>query len=393
MTFTSFSASRRQFLRTAGLGLAGLPFLSCAASLPGSSADEQLLYVGTNVGAEAESLFLYRLNSVTGALTRVRGYRAGANPTYLTLDKKRRYLYAVNETTEYEGQPSGGVSAFALPRRPTEGDLTLLSRQASRGGSPCYISLDAPEKLALVANYVGGNVAALPVQTNGGLGPATLFDQHQGKGPHPNQTTPHAHCFLPDPTGRFAFSVDLGTDTVYGYSLADARQGQLRPTVAFRTKPGTGPRHLIFTPDGRRAYLISELNSTMTALDYNAAQGTFQEIEVVSTLPADFTGESYCADLHLSPDGRFLYGSNRGHNSIVVFAVNQGTGRLTLVQHTSVLGNWPRQFTLTPDGRMLLVANQRSNNIVSFRIDQSTGRLTPTGQSAEVPTPMCLVMR
>lgn len=393
MTTPYFSASRRRFLRTAGLGLTSLPLLSCAASLPGDAAAEQLLYVGTYAKPEEEGILLYRLNAATGALTRVRGYRAGENPSYLTLDKKRRYLYAVNETTEYEGAPGGSVSAFALPRRPTEGDLTLLSRQPSRGGAPCYISLDAPEKLALVANYVGGNVALLPTQPNGGLGPATLLDQHQGKGPHPNQTTPHAHCFLPDPAGRFAFSVDLGTDTVYGYSLADARKGQLRPTVAFRTRPGAGPRHLIFTPDGRRAYLISELNSTMTALAYDATQGTFQEIESVSTLPAGFTGESYCADVHLSPDGRFLYGSNRGHNSIVVFAVNQGSGRLTPVQHAPVLGNWPRNFTLTPDGRMLLVANQRSNNIVSFRVDKSTGRLTPTGQSAEVPAPVCLVMR
>jgi len=381
------AASRRHFLKTAGLSLAALPV---AASAYGALFQEKeyLVYVGTNVaGADQDTIFLYRLHPVTGQLTPVRGQRGGIQPTYLTLDQQRRFLYAVSETTEFRGAPSGGVSTFRID--PKTGDLTLLGQQASGGGAPCYLSLDHTGKAALVANYGGGNVSLLPIQPNGQLAAAAALDQHQGTGPHPNQTGPHAHCLLPAPDNRFAFAVDLGTDTVYCYELRSA-QGQLTRTAtpAFTTKPGAGPRHLTFHPNGRLAYLINELNSTLTALAYDTATGSLRELQTLSTLPAGFTQNNSCADVHVSPDGKFVYGSNRGHDSIVVFRIDAKTGQLTLVQHVSTQGKTPRNFSLDPAGRLLLVANQNSNTLVTYHVDRRTGQLTPTGHTATVPTPM-----
>lgn len=388
---TQVSSARRHFLKTTGLGLlVGLStLLGCSRTVPTTRVPDYLVYIGTNINSEAENtIFLYRLNPTTGALTQVSGLKGGASPTYLTLDAKRRHLYAVNETNEYQGAKSGAVSAFAVDQK--TGGLTRLSQQPSQGASPCYISLDRTEKAVLVANYVGGNVSVLPVEADGRVGTPTAMDQHQGSGPHKNQTGPHAHCFLTDPTNKYAFAVDLGTDKVYGYNLAPAT-GKLtsKPEPAFTAAPGAGPRHLTFHPDGRHAYLINELNSTVTALAYDAAQGSFRELQTVSTLPAGFEGPNSCADIHVSPDGKFLYASNRGHNSIAVFSIDSSSN-LTLVQHESTQGKTPRNFTLDPAGRLLLVGNQNSNNVVTYYIDQQTGKVRPTGQSIEIPSPMFL---
>lgn len=366
-------------------------FAACTRPAGPVAAPDYLVYVGTNVASEQEpTIFLYRLSAATGALTRVGAYPGGVKPSYLTVAAGRRFLYAVSETETFRGAPGGGVSAFAVDRR--TGGLTLLNQQPSTGASPCYISLDHTGKVAMVANYGGGNVSQLPVQADGQLAAPTATDQHRGSGPHPNQTAPHAHCLLPDPANRYAFAVDLGTDQVLGYRLDPAR-GQLTRLPgepAFTAKPGAGPRHLTFAPDGRRAYLINELNSTVTALAYDAAAGHFRELQTVSALPAGYAGTNSCADIHVAPNGRFLYASNRGHNSIAVFAIDATSGTLTLVQHESTQGQTPRNFTLDPAGRLLLVANQNSNNVVTFRVDQQIGRLMPTGQTAEVPSPMVL---
>jgi 6-phosphogluconolactonase len=237
---------------------------------------------------------------------------------------------------------------------------------------------------------VGGNVSLLPVAANGQLSAPTATDQHEGSGPHKNQNGPHAHCVVADPTNAYAFAVNLGTDGVYGYRL-NAAQGQLTrlPEPAFVAKPGAGPRHLTFHPNGKLAYLVNELNSSVTALAYDAAAGKFRELQTLTALPAGYEGPNSCADIHVSPDGRFLYASNRGHNSIAVFSID-ASGTLTPVQHVDTQGKTPRNFALDPSGRLLLVANQNSNNVVTYRIDQQTGQLTPTGQSAEVPSPMFL---
>ena len=351
---------------------------------------DYLIYVGTNgASAQENTIFLYRLSPATGALTRVGAYPGGSNPTYLAMPASRRVLYAVSETQAFRGAPGGGVSALAVD--PHTGALGLLNQQASAGAGPCYLSLDHSEKAALVANYGSGSVALLPIGANGQLAAPAATDQHQGAGPHKNQRGPHAHCFVPDPANAFAFAVDLGTDQVLGYRL-DAPRGQLTrlPAPAFVARPGAGPRHLVFHPNGRRAYLINELNSTITALAYDGKRGSFRELQTVSALPAGYAGANSCADIHVAPGGLFLYASNRGHNSIAVFAIDSGTGTLLPLQHVSTQGLTPRNFALDPSGRLLLVANQNSNTVVSFRVDPQTGQLTPTGHTAEVPTPMFL---
>lgn len=389
---TDFVPSRRIFVKTAVLGLAGIPTLlqACAAAKANKMPGAYFVYVGTYAKPDQDSIFGYRLNPATGELTRALAVKGGENPSFLTLDAKRKNLYTVNESSEFNGAKSGAVSAFAVNAR--TGNLTLLNQQSSEGSSPCYISLDKTEKVALVANYGGGNVVALPIQANGQVSKAVGHEQHQGSSVNKSrQQNPHAHCIVSDPASNFVFAVDLGLDQVLGYRL-DAKTAQLTRAAqpAFQTKPGAGPRHLTFHPNGRYAFLICELNSTMIALAYNASHGTFTEIQTISTLPADFTGESFCADVHVSADGKFLYGSNRGHNSIVVYQIGPASGHLTLVQHVSTQGDWPRNFAIDPSGSILLVANQKSDDIYTYRINHTTGQLTPTGFSTRVPSPACL---
>ncbi|MBD2767594.1 lactonase family protein [Hymenobacter sp. BT664] len=375
-----------------GLNLMAAALFGYARLTDGRESKGYLLYVGTNVAsAEDDSIFLYHLSPATGVLTRLGAQRGGAQPTYLTMDAGRQRLYAVSETETFRGEPGGSVSAFAVD--PRTGNLTLLNQQPSHGASPCCISLDRSGNVVLVANYLAGTVSLLPLAADGQLAPPTATSQHEGSGPHKNQNGPHAHCIVPDPANTFALAVDLGTDRVYAYRL-DAAQGQLlrQREPAFVARPGAGPRHLTFHPSGQMAYLINELNSTVTALAYEAAAGKFRELQTISTLPAHYPGpgENSGADVHVAPSGRFLYASNRGHNSIAVFAIDPHNGTLTPIQHVDTQGKTPRNFTLDPSGRLLLVANQHSNNVVAYHVDQQTGRLTPTGQAVEVPSPMFL---
>ena len=388
------TAHRRPFLPTSlpasGLALLALLAAGCTRLPGGHPTRPCLVYVGTNLGeGQASTIFLYRLAPATGVLTRLSALPGGPNPTYLTMSADCRRLYAVNETGTFRGASSGAVSAFAVDRH--SGDLRLLGQQPSGGAAPCYLSLDRRERAVLVANYVGGNVRLLPLAAHGALAAPTATHQHAGTGPHPNQTGPHAHCIIPDPANAFAFAVDLGTDQVVGYRLA-AAQGQLVPlaTPAFVARPGAGPRHLTFHPNGRLAYLINELNSTVTALAYDAATGHFRELQTLSALPAGYAGPNSCADIHVGRDGRFLYASNRGHNSIAVFAIDAAAGTLAPVQDVPTQGQTPRNFALDPSGHLLLVANQTSNSVVTFWVNPATGQLTPTGQTVEVPAPMFL---
>jgi 6-phosphogluconolactonase len=311
------------------------------------------------------------------------------NPSFLTVDHSKRFLYAVNEVGEFLEKPGGAVSAFAID--PVTRNLRLLNEQATQGADPCYLSVDSRKRTLLVANYTGGNVSVFPLRSDGTLGMVAEVKQHEGSGPKEQQKGPHAHCVIFDRSERYALAADLGIDKVMIYRV-DRITGKLTPAKQpfSELKPGAGPRHLSFHPTGKFLYVISELDSTMSAFQYNEREGTLTLIDTVSTLPSDFSGTSYCADVHVSPSGEFLYGSNRGHNSIVVFAIDPRTGKLTLVEHVSTEGNWPRNFTIDPSGRFLLVANQRSDNVVVFSIDPSTGRLKPTGVNEPIPSPVCL---
>ncbi len=378
--------SRRQLLKTGGIALLGATTLR-ANAWP-NQPRELTLYVGTYTSGKSEGIYGYRMDHATGALTRFNAFKS-VNPSFLAIDRSKRYLYAVNEVSEYAGKPSGGVSAFAIDS--ATGNLRLLNEQATQGADPCHLTIDRRKRTLLVANYTGGSVAVLPIRSDGTLAPSTDVEQHEGSSVKEQQKGPHAHCIILDRFERHALAADLGIDKVMIYRF-DAATGKLSPAAQpwAELKAGAGPRHLTLHPNGKYAYVINELDSTLTALKYNEASGTLSQIETLPTLPSDFSGASYCADVHVSPSGKFVYGSNRGHNSIVVFEIDPGTGKLKLVQHVSTEGKWPRNFTIDPTGRFLLVANQRTDNVVTFSIDSQTGRLTPTGHVEEIPAPVCL---
>jgi len=385
-------SDRRSFLKLLGsFGLA-FPILHTSAAAAKPHPKNQLLYVGTyTTGTASEGIYIYRLDTQAGKLTTEKIVGGLTDPSFLTVDNRLRYLYAVNETDEFNGMQSGAVSSFSIDQR--SGELTFLNRQPSMGGSPCYISVSRNDRFALVANYARGNIAVLPIGFDGRLGAAVDIRQHQGSGPvRARQASAHAHWIDLDTKGRVAAVCDLGADKVFLYRF-DNRSGRLTPNSAqlfFQSRPGAGPRHFIFHPKGRFAYLINELNATITALVYDDDHVTLTEIQSISTLPAGWTGENTCAELQLSPDGDFLYGSNRGHDSIVSYNVDRSNGRLSLIEHVSSGGKGPRNFVIDQTGKVLLVANQRSDNIVSFAIEPRTGRLHSTGNEYKLPAPVCL---
>lgn len=344
----------------------------------------RILYVGTYTSGGAEGIYTYRMDCRTAELTHLQTSAGIDEPSYLTFDQQGRYLYAVNELSEYQGQPSGAVSAFRID--PKTHKLKLLSQQPSRGGAPCYISLDPAGKHALVANYEGGNVTVLPVQPDGSLGEPSHTVEHGTQ-----DEEAHAHSILPDLNGTHILAADLGMDQLRIYTLDEATGTLLPHTPTFVTlEPGAGPRHIAFHPNGRFVYVINELNSTITAFTYDAQAGRLSVLQTVPALPDGFSGENACADLHLSPSGRYLYGSNRGHDSIVMYEIDAETGRLTYGFHEPTQGKAPRNFVIDPTGIFLLVANMDSDNLVTFRLEPETGRLVPTGQVLEVPSPVCL---
>jgi 6-phosphogluconolactonase len=332
------------------------------------------------------------MDKSTGALEFVSAAGGIENPAFLAIHPQQSYLYAVNEVGQFAGKPSGAVSAFSIDSE--TGELTLLNQQSSQGPGPCHLSVDHTGQFVLVANYSGGSVAVLPIDSEGKLGEATDFVQHEGSSVNPRrQEKPHAHSIMVDESNRYAFVPDLGMDKImiYRLNLAD---GKLEPNDEpwAKVKAGAGPRHFDFHPNGKYAYVINELDNTLIAFDYDATRGRLREIQTVSTLPEDFSGTSYCADMHVSPSGKFVYGSNRGHDSIAIFGIDEDTGKLTLVGYEPTQGKMPRNFGIDPTGALLLAANQNSDNVVVFRIDRQTGNLKSTGFMVEVPKPVCVKM-
>ena len=385
---------RRDFLRlAAGIGAFGLLHPAAFGQKKNDKMEDWLVYIGTYTSGKSrsEGIYVYKMNPSSGELKPYLTVAGVAEPSFLALDAKRKYLYAVNETVDYEGQPSGAVSAFAIDEK--TGNLRFLNRQPSRGGAPCHLSVSNDGRYVLVANYVGGNVAVLPVEKDGRLGAALDVEQHRGTGPNKErQEAAHAHSVILDRANRFAFVNDLGIDRLMIYRF-DAKTGKLEANDAqpfYQTKPGAGPRHFKFHPNGKLAFIINELDSTVTSLAYDDKRGALGEIQTVTTLPAGFAGANTTADVHVSPDGRYLYGSNRGHDSLAVFGIDEKSGKLAAVGHVSTEGKTPRNFALDPTGRFLLAANQNSDSIVVFRRDQATGQLQPTGFKAQAPAPVCL---
>ena len=379
--------SRRDFLAITALGLAGLG----ASRLADERTAEDPVYVGTYThDGRSKGIYLLKMTRGTGALRTVGLVAETVEPSFLTISPNGRFVYSVNETTEFEGKPSGAVSAFARDR--ATGNLTFLNRVPSGGGAPCYITLDRAGKFVLVANYVGGSVAVFPIRKDGGVGDATAFLQHVGHGADAErQSSPHAHCIMPDPANRYVLVADLGLDRVLVYRF-DARAGKLQTAPAERLAmaPGAGPRHLAFHPNGRIVYVVNELDSTVSTLRYHAATGALTMLQTIPALNEPTTGKNSAADVHVHPSGRFLYMSNRGPDSIAAFAIDGKTSTLRPLQLEPTGGHWPRNFAIDPSGRFLFVANQRSDTIDTHRIDTATGRLTPTGQRLELPSPVCI---
>jgi len=358
------------------VGLAAL--LNRAAGAP-----NVVVYFGSHASGPGIGFSLARFDPESGVLSPPQFIVAAREPAFFIISPDGSHLYTCNS-----GSP-GGLSAYAV--EPSTGHLRLLNRVLAGGGDTSFISLDRTGRFVLVANYDGGSVAAFALRPDGAIGDWTAFDQHAGQSVNPRrQTHAYAHAIVVDPTNRFVLVPDLGLDQLFIYRF-DESSGQLTPNdPAFVTiSPGSGPRHVRFHPNGRWVYLINEIASTIVALAWDSARGTLTPFQTISTLPSDFGGTSTGAELEIHPGGKFLYGSNRGHDSLAVFAIDQDTGRLTPVEQVSSGGKTPRNFAFDPTGRWIVVTNQDSSNAVVFRVDATTGHLTRTGDPVSVPSPFC----
>ena len=340
---------------------------------------ELKLFIGTYTRNGSEGIYMANFNADKGVLSDKKLVAKTSNPSFLAIDQDQKMVYAANEND------SGLVSSFRWNEEDQK--LDLINQQPSYGAYPCYIDVNKTGDKLAVANYGTGNVAFYQI-SNGKLEDSATIRQHTGKGPNPNrQKGPHAHFSKFRPELNMIYTVDLGIDEVIAYTVNSGNFGE--GFTALKLNGGDGPRHLAFHPEKNQAFVINELSSTIVSASINQETGEFEAIDRISTIPEDYEGENSCADIHISKDGKYLYGSNRGHNSIAIFAVADD-GKLEGLGTVSVKGDWPRNFTLSPDGNFLLVANQRSNNIVVFNVNQDTGMLTPNGNEISIDSPVCL---
>jgi 6-phosphogluconolactonase len=365
------------------LALAGL--ISAHAAV----AAKDRLYIGTYTNHGSQGIYVGEFDPGNGSLRAPELAAATANPSFLAVTPSRQFLYAVNETDHFDGQSTGGVSAFAIDS--ATGKLTLLNQVSSMAPGPAYVTLDRSGHYILVANYDQGSVAVFPIMSDGKIGDFTAFVRHMGSSVDPErQEGPHAHSIAMSPDNRFAIIADLGLDELLVYPF-DAARGTLGPARVIKTDPGVGPRHLTLADSGKFVYVINEMRSSLTVYSYHASDGAMTPVQSISTLPSSFHGKNTAAEVLLHPSGEFLYASNRGEdNSIAVFAVDRAKGTLTLVEYVATGGKTPRNFAIDPSGKWLLAANQDSNNIVTFRINVKSGRLTRTGHTVEVNSPTIL---
>jgi len=353
-----------------------------------SAPRELLVYIGTYTKTEEQGIHWLKLDMGTGKLTAVGKLSGQKNPSFLAIHPNKKFLYAVNEIGNYKGEKAGGVSAYSIDQK--TGALTFINQQSSKGGAPCHLVLDATGRNVLVANYTGGSVASLPVSRKGRLRQASSFIQHTGSSLlKPRQAAPHGHSINVSPGNKFAVAADLGLDKVLVYGF-DPKGGKMTPAGFAKVAPGSGPRHFAFHPNGMFAYVINEITLTVTAFSWDEMKGKLEEIQTITTLPVERGKGMSTAEVQVHPSGKFLYGSNRGHNTIAVFSIDQKTGKLSAVQHQSTLGKTPRNFGIDPTGKFLIAANQSSGDIFTFLIDRDTGELKPTGHSIKVPMPVCV---
>jgi 6-phosphogluconolactonase len=347
------------------------------------------VYVGTYTGGDSRGIYRFDFNRETGEAGEATLAAEATNPSFLAIHPNQRFLYAVGEIGQFEGISSGSVSAYAIE---ASGDLRPINSQPSRGAGPCHLVVDGEGRNVLVANYGGGSAAVLPIRADGGLDAATGFIQHEGTSINPSrQEGPHAHSINLDANGRFAFVADLGLDKILVYRF-DGKTGTITPHAApfVRVAPGGGPRHFAIHPSGRFAYTNNEITSSVTAFVFDGEHGLFGEFQTASTLPDGFEGDNSTAEIRVHPSGKYLYVSNRGHDSVAAFAIDSQSGRLTPLGHTPTEGQTPRNFNLDKAGQYLIAANQNSHNLTIFRVDEASGRLRPTGQQVAIPSPVCV---
>jgi 6-phosphogluconolactonase len=389
---------RRRFLLNISLSSAALMtsqsifknLLSGKSPLSWNGITRQDFYVGTYGTGQDGGIYFCRLDLKSGEIILRTENKGIDNPSFLTIDSSNRFLFAVNEVNKSEGYSGGTVSSFTIDR--DNGSLKLINKQPTLGASPCYICTDPADKFLLVTNYTGGSIIVFPILDSGNIGRNMDFIQNKGHSVDSDrQASPHPHSIVLSPDNRYAYVPDLGLDRILIFRFAYETSDLLpNPAIYASLKEGAGPRHFTFHPNLKFAYVINELNSTITVFRYKSVNGKLIEIQTITTLPDTFDGVNYCADIHIHPDGRFLYGSNRGHNSIAVYTIDQSDGKLKPNGFISTRGDFPRNFAIDPTGQYLLAANQRSNNIVSFRINNETGDLTPTGSSIEILQPVCI---
>ena len=348
-----------------------------------------LVYVGTYTDKDSKGIYAFRLDMTTGIAQPLGLVAETVNPSFLTADPTSTYLYAVNEIDEFKGEKRGAVSAFRIDK--DSGKLTLLDQMPSGGTGPAYVVTDKTGKYVLVANYGGGSVAVLPVHSNTGVGKVISLVQHHGSGPKPNQSMPRVHAISMAADDRFAIVTDLALDEVISYPF-DPNTGRLNPAGAHILKlpPGVGPRHSAVHPSRDIIYVITEMESTVSAIAFDRSTGSLKLLQTISTLTKNFRGVNNAAEIQVHPSGRFLYASNRGDDSIAVFAIDHQTGLLKLIENVPAKGKEPRHFGMDAAGRYMIVADQTSNQVVVFRIDSDTGHLTPTGQAFHVPSPVAV---
>jgi 6-phosphogluconolactonase len=368
------------------------PTLILAVEKPDTFRETLWVYVGTYTRTPEAGINFCQFDPASGRLTDPKVVARVPNPSFIALHPRRPFLYAISEISDFAGKEGGSVTAYRI--EPNTGHLTLLNQQSSGGPGPCYISVDRTGKVALVANYGGGSVACLPIQPDGSLKPAACIDLHRGSSVNPSrQAGPFAHCIDVDPANRFALSADLGIDKLLIYRLNAAEGTFSANSPAFASSArGAGPRHLAFHPNGRFVYVINELKSTIRVFRYDPGAGKLSPAQDITTLPHGFAGGNTTAEVQIHPSGRFLYGSNRGHNSIAIFAIDPESGMLRILGHQPTQGKSPRHFALDPSGRFLLAANQDSDNIIVFRVNPQSGMIQPGGASVNVSMPVCVVL-
>lgn len=347
-----------------------------------------LVCIGSYAEAADSGVYVYALQEETGELTLLDQVSGLRNPTFLNVDAPGRKVYAIADRVTESGSKVAEAVAFSI--EPDTGTLNELNRVVTVEDPTCHIQRNEKEAVLIQVSYHGGKVGLVSLTEDGLIGKLLDVSQHEGHSVDPErQDRPHPHSAFYSPDRQYLFVPDLGLDVIRSYTV-DYGQGKLKYHGDTKLHPGAGPRHMVFHPGGQLAYVINELDSTITAFQYDASAGQLHTLETVSTLPAGYTGENGCAEITVSEDGRYLYGSNRGHDSIVVYAIDSDSGKLSVVEHVSTQGGHPRHFALTPGGSFLIAANRDSNNVVTFRVDRSTGRLQPTGHSVQVSKPVCV---